>query len=472
MAASLSDDLYVKTALMRIPFAILGAGAIALFALPGMAPFRKREDRLLFLAAFLFLELLSVSLALHLREVRYYSLAIFLSAALLLPYLRHRITGTLSFKSFVAISVPLLFLLFNTFIPAYMGFLLFLVFDCILSAARSLAAFPPSTPAGDRLASLASAGGPLLVVPISALTVLPVAVFFRTAEISRAISGQFGFDGRKYLDHVAEIVTTLGRYEFLYAAIFIKCLMLGCLFVTRNEERERGERDAVRISNLLGLYGVAFLLMVSRLPFHMLFERYFILLQPVIAAMLALDAMVTARLMARTGLARSKTWRKAGILVPALCLLAYTGINKLPGLKGHVHELVHPYFGPLDYAIGYIHKNYRNPERLVIATNYEENAYMYYLGGRVTIGFVGKNLAQDMLAPPDIIVYRGGWGNFLPEFKFLLQGGEYNMVLFPVADLMVNNIPELRRTKIVYHRFATPLTDDNDKRLVLFARRR
>jgi hypothetical protein len=76
MAASLSDDLYVKTALMRIPFAILGAGAIALFALAGMAPFRKREDRLLFLAAFLFLELLSVSLALHLREVRYYSFSI------------------------------------------------------------------------------------------------------------------------------------------------------------------------------------------------------------------------------------------------------------------------------------------------------------------------------------------------------------------------------------------------------------
>ena len=42
---------------------------------------------------------------------------------------------------------------------------------------------------------------------------------------------------------------------------------------------------------------------------------------------------------------------------------------------------------PLDYVIPYLAERYPDPASLVIATNYEEPAFMFYLGSRVLVGF-------------------------------------------------------------------------------------
>ena len=454
--ASCAQDLYAKTALLRIPFALLGVGALALCAGTGLIGLRRRAERLAFLAGFLFLETLSVSLVLHLREVRYYSVAIFLSAFLLYSYARYRIAASLSFPVFSALCVGALFLLFNTFIPAYLAVLGLFLLDWGCSFIAALRAEGPEMPFGRKLSGLLVREAKPLLVPLASLiTVLPVALFFRSAEISRAIAEQNGFNLAMYCRHLVEIAGTLGSYEFLYLALFAKGAALLCRFLTPGASRPPDDSIAARISDLLGLYVAAYLIAAARLPFIALYERYFIIIQPMISVALVLDSMAIFRLLAGPSFQRRRKLWGLGILVPGLCLFGCTMANKLPSLKGHCYELTHRYYGPLDYAIVYIKENFPHPERLVIATNYEENSYMYYLGGKVTIGYVGKNLRQDLLARPDIIIYRNGRDNFLREFKELWQKGDWESVSFPVADLMVNNIPELRNSYGICHYFET-----------------
>jgi len=471
--ASLTDDLYAKTALLRIPFALLGAFAIALFACIGCHSFRKHHDRALFLLGFFSFEMLSVSLVLHLREVRYYSPVFFLSASLLYLYVRYRISATVRFRTFGILSVILLFLLFNTFIPAYIALVLLFIADSFWSAFRSVTAHSAQLPSSDRTVSrlLVPEGKFLLIPLISLATICPVAWFFKTAEISRAITGQLGFTTARYFAHLKEITTTLGTYEFFYLALFAKCFLLLCRVLTKNCSETDENKYGIRISNLLGLYAILYMLAVSRLPFSSLYERYFIILQPVLAVSILLDAMTTFKLLAAVTCQRRKRILQFCLVAPCICLFGYTMANKLPSLKGHCYELAHPYYGPLDFAIVYIKKNFPDTERLVIATNYEENAYMYYLGSKVTIGYVGKNLFQDMLVQPDIIIYRSQWSNFLPVFrKFLLQG-DYETVPFPVADLRVNNIPELRTSHGTTHHYKTEEANSFQLPLILFVKR-
>jgi hypothetical protein len=309
-------------------------------------------------------------------------------------------------------------------------------------------------------------------VACSLATVLPVAIFFRTAELSRARTEQCEFTGAVYLKHLSDIVTFLGTYEFLYVALLVTALMYVSRFLAGKTAAGEKERPLVRLSDYVKLYLVLNVLLTARLPFYVLFERYFFYLQPLVVMMLLLDGAVAMKSIARLPSPRQRRWVRIAGIVPGIFLCAVCVGNKLESLEGHFYELTHRYSGPLDYAIPFIEKNYPRPQDLVIATNYEENAFMYYLGAKVTIGFVGKELASDMAIRPDIIVYRKGWENFVPQFMQLLQGGSYARVTFPVADYPVNNIPELRADSPVHHRYRTELTDDEKRMLDMFVTRK
>jgi hypothetical protein len=54
----------------------------------------------------------------------------------------------------------------------------------------------------------------------------------------------------------------------------------------------------------------------------------------------------------------------------------------------------------------------------VIATNYEEPAFMFYLGSRVLVGFYAPDLAQDLLETPDVIVPRP-WPDHMDDLRHL-----------------------------------------------------
>ena len=142
-------------------------------------------------------------------------------------------------------------------------------------------------------------------------------------------------------------------------------------------------------------------------------------------------------------------------------------------IKGRAYELTHQYKGPLDYEIPYILERYNNPENLVVATNYEECSYMYYLNSKVTMGFVLNNLEEDIMVKPDIIVYRNDWGWVYEKDVFdpLFEMGRYDRVNFLNYDYPYNNIPELN-VKDGSHLFKTRLAVEGEEKAHLFELKR
>jgi hypothetical protein len=124
-------------------------------------------------------------------------------------------------------------------------------------------------------------------------------------------------------------------------------------------------------------------------------------------------------------------------------------------IVGHVKEIVTPYQGTIDVTIAYIRSHFTNPSKLVIATNYEEHVYMYYLKSRVIIGQALNNLPEDTKYQPDIIIPRQ-FSHFkaYPYFDAFRRNANYQEMKFPIRDFPVNNIPELRHP-IFYHQFST-----------------
>ena len=143
--------------------------------------------------------------------------------------------------------------------------------------------------------------------------------------------------------------------------------------------------------------------------------------------------------------------------------------DKIALMAGHLYEITHQYRGPLDFVIPYIIREYKNTEDLVIATNYEEGAYIYYLGSKTILGYTGANLEEDIKLTPDIIIFRRrfAYTNDPKIFDGLAgKGGEYMKVSFPVFDYNVNNIPEPG-----WHLFATPAQTTEENRLNIYVRK-
>ena len=133
--------------------------------------------------------------------------------------------------------------------------------------------------------------------------------------------------------------------------------------------------------------------------------------------------------------------------------------------------MTEPYKGPLDYTIPYIKEKYRESDKLIIAANYEETSYMYYLKSKVVIGFVGNNLKEDMKTQPHILSYRKIWGNFADIFQDYMHKARYEGIVLPVYDNPVNNIPELNFIPAFNHQFKTIPANNVHDATVLFVRR-
>jgi len=68
--AEMSDDLFTKTAIIRVTFGLAGLAGLAIFALLARQFFHTPLSKTGFLTLFVFLEVISVPLVLHLREAR------------------------------------------------------------------------------------------------------------------------------------------------------------------------------------------------------------------------------------------------------------------------------------------------------------------------------------------------------------------------------------------------------------------
>jgi hypothetical protein len=441
--AQQTDDLYLKTGILRTEFALIGLIGLTVLALVLSSLYgNQSQQQYHFWLLFTFFELLSLPLILHLREVRHYSLLILLTAAILGVYIRGRITCKMSSFASGLWMVVLLWLLFNTFYPTYVIFLIAIIgFECL----RAL----QMRRAGDSefwkpLASLS------VWLCISLATVLPLFWFFRTMEISEAITHAQGFGWPVYMANLKFIFIYFTQYEYFYLAVVVHIIARRL----RRKERESLDPEgfqAVAV-NLMIIFFVVHVALIARSPF--MFQRYVIALQPILAGILAIDIVSVWQYWSRyRPTIRPRSW--ATILQAAfLCAIFVFSTVRMAGpLQGHATSLFHRYMGPLDFVIPFIKSAFADPSKLVIATNYEEPCFMYYLNSRVVLGHFLPHLTRDYEETPDIIIHRKWWRHPSSVFEPYLRKSGYYRVVFPVLDYGVNNIPDLQFN--IYHQFET-----------------
>jgi hypothetical protein len=433
------DDLYLKAALLRIPFALIGI--ISVFIASGLVlPLLKDNlDKIRYRIAFFLYELFSVYLVLFLREVRYYSLLIFFSVLIIHVYSKWKFQKNISFIRYAVLMVTLLFLLFNVFYPA------FAVICCSLFGYEILDSLcewkkqshPGKNPFWSVFKQVSSCMLPVLVVSI---LLFPLIQFFEITSLSAALSGSCSFNMKMYFEHLGIILKYYWKNDFLVLILLIKALLL----FLRMYYRMRGKNhpcweNQCKFSDFLTLFYLTMILFIARMP--LLFERYFVWFHPFWVAMFILDLKLVYDMLLINSTNQLKTRIILGCLLMILC--NWIGWKKAKMIQNHLYELSHPYKGPLDFVIPYIKEKYPHPERLVIATNYEEPSYMYYLKSRVTIGYCANNLEEDLKHVPDIIIYRKQRDIHHHEIlNSLLAKAKYKQTLFPVFDYLVNNNPE------------------------------
>jgi hypothetical protein len=201
-------------------------------------------------------------------------------------------------------------------------------------------------------------------------------------------------------------------------------------------------------------------------------KRYFVVLSPVLAGACLLDAFALARALPERVSPPRRRAAAAAAVAGLVGILAASRFSDAANLRGRLHELRVPYRGPLDFAIPWLREQYPHPEDLVIATNYEEYAFMYYLGSHAIIGLSLNNLARDSQLEPDVVIPRRRWPRSFAKLRPLLARGEWEEVRLPVRDVHHNNVPALSRSRFLPdpHRFETPATDDPAEQLVLYRR--
>ena len=449
------DDIYTKTLLLRIPFATLGLAGLVVMALSVIRLFGNRpNNKIPFLALFTLFELISVPLVLHLREVRYYSLLIFLLACLFYCYINYKFFGAIGPFSYIALTMLLLFFLFNTFSPAYFIFASTVVLYESFGLLKKIRI---------RLKNFIINIAPFI---FSFILIVPLLIFFKTFDIS---AGWVRFARgccAPYYARIFGILDFFRNYDFLLLAVAVKGILVSLLFFRRPEADRR-----FQISDFLTLFFVIYIFAIAGMPLPILFQRYYIAVQPILILILLIDLFAVFEIISTIKSADLKKRLKILFAFSITAIFLLSGINKIEPIKGHFYELFHRYRGSLDFAIPYIKSTYKNTERLIIATNYEEPAYMYYLGSKTIIGFVGNNLKEDIKLQPDIIIPRKGRLQGRERlFDSLLQKGHYRKISFPVFDYYpVNNIPEIDHGRFS-HLYGTLPARNEDERLDIYVK--
>lgn len=422
-----SDDLYARTAWVRLPFALLGcAGLALLFAAVRPSLGGGRARGLAFAAVYALLLAGSVLLLLHLREARHYALTTFGTGVFAFALLRRHAQEGLGYVAYAALLAVALLWLFHSFHPAALA----------LGASGALwlvmRAWRRDASAGARVAWLAREGAPFA---LAALATAPLLGFFDFFAQTQGWVERYGEPSR-WLRNAGFVAWTLLRHEWLLPALLLRVAVEALAW----RGAGRDDRDfAARLAcaRFLWLAVLVYALAMTGIPF--LFERYFVVLGPLLALSLVLDLASTLELAHAATNVRTLA-RVALALGAAAC--AGVAIARAPELAGRVAEIRTPYRGPLDYVIPYLAERYPDPASLVIATNYEEPAFMFYLGSRVLVGFYAPDLAQDLTQVPDVIVPRP-WPDHMEDLRQLAARARYAPHAFPVGNLRWNNTPSL-----------------------------
>jgi hypothetical protein len=268
--------------------------------------------------------------------------------------------------------------------------------------------------------------------------------------------------GASYGSHLAIALANLLRYEFLAPALVARAAVYWFTKQGDIDTSSETVRRRSQAASFLLVFFVTYWLMVSRSP--SIWERYFVALSPVLIAMFLLDALALSRMLK----SRPRTRGRITICVVVATVFLSTGWLRFPDFVGRLYEINHRYRGPLDFVIPYLKQTHENVEDLVIATNYEGPSFMYYLGSRVTVGYYGANLEEDLSIQPDIIVPRW-WDRNLDTLEMLAARDRYRMRSFPIRNLMTNNVPGLSHLSPggLTHEFKTRLPAAGEELVIL-----
>ena len=420
LLASTTNDIYLKTGLLRLPFAFAGIFGVFLLGYTIRNQLSdKQKDQ--FIILYLVLLLFNVHLQLHLREVRYYPLIILIGSIFINLFFQYRFNNQPINKKYLILQTAVLWISFHVFSPLFFILVATLVtwelftFLIVISSYKQLI-----------INSLPSF--------ISLILLIPVFIFFKSFELSAATAELFDFGSLS--DRVGQLKYMIHyfiNFENVYLTLFILIW-----FLLKNI-KSTNKKKITTILFLLGSLFIIYIVICANIP-SMIWSRYLILLMPLLS-------VIATLLLTSFSLKKEK-------LVFVFSFLIFLGFQvfQYNYIKGHVIEMTKQYKGVLDYTIPWIMNNYENTEALVVAANYEECAYMYYLNSKVTYGFTGNNLTQDTLIEPDIVAYRPVWDGLSCMTKnHLNKFNQYEKISFDISDYSFNNNPEFKN--VVPHLF-------------------
>ncbi|MAJ58599.1 MAG: hypothetical protein CBC48_00865 [bacterium TMED88] len=449
------DDLYEKTARVRFPFVMFGL--LGLFTL--LASFWKdlaaRSGSAL-PAATVFMALLcaSTSLQLHLREARYYGLVIggvglAVACVRSLSISRSGGRGWLRALALAAILVGLL----NIFYPAALAVMGWIIVETWLGARRHQAW------------SLKQSVWLLLPVGFAMLVALYLVVAFDMTTVSRALASRWPFGPTLYLENLFHLMVFLLRWEFLGLLLVIQMILFG---LGRRKDWVSPKHRPAWLLLRLAVWVAA----VSAFN-PIFFERYFVAMSPLISLSVVLEAEVLFKVIS-TRKASESAWRW-GVLGAVLAVGVFSLAVRSGEILGRVGEVLHPVSGPVDYVVGMIRAEEGSPEQVVIATNYEAEPLMFYLGsqvfGRHESGGL-ENFGDLGRKRPDWVIPRTAQPRSLEAVRRALLGGGYQARRLPVADMPYNHLPELYSGRVLSetHWFETPAPGLGRPNLVVYRR--
>ncbi len=440
--ASGFEDIYTQTLFLRLPFLLIGfIGVWMIFKNLSHFFLNKREYKIARTLFFILLTL-QIDFALHLREMRYYSIIIFLLGLCIHWLIKYRILDKRRLGFYLVAQTITLWLMYNTFAPIYLALNIFLVaFELViwLREKKIMENLMFSLPAF-----------------ISGLLLLPIIFFFDSINFSQQTSELHNFSGWVYLSHLKTTILYFVNLSYGWWVLGLGSLIL-ILYLRKKIILRKTE------FTLLGLvaFGLIYFFLINMVP-HKIFTRYLIPLLIIEIGILVFQIIVIYKHLT-TG------WFYCLILA----LLGTFIYQNQDNLKGRAYELTHEYRGRLDYEIPFLKKQFEGIENPVLATNYEECSYMYYLDCKVVMGFVLNNREEDEKTQPDAIIFRKEWAwnyeksTFDPFFK---RGVKYDEYRLKVLDYPYNNIPDLSLPGH-NHLFQTAFAATEEEKVVILVKK-
>ena len=447
-----ATDPYVRTAWVRAPFVLLGLVGLGLLwwaIQPALAD--RRGARLDSAIVFGLLLCVSISLMLHLKEARYYGPTLALIGAgvafqfRIWSQSRENDGGRAWMHVFG--SLCLLLLLLNFFFPAALALAGWWAIE------RLRVFYTEPRAAWSRF----KIGWPLwLSLSLWGLASLALMQGFGINRTAGILSDRWDFGFSLYLENLGHLAYFLLRYEWLIPCLVIEATLWGL----KSRGSDPGENEVAPLAARWALYRLCLLYALVGAANPIFFERYFVPLGPILALVLVIDLEVLRRRIAQSEAdARKRTWARGALILATVVCLGLVWL-RLPELKGRFSEIQSPVAGPVDAAVLFVNSQASDPSALTIATNYEAESLMFYLGAQVVGRFhpgTPEEHAREARMRPDLVIPRRDQPRSLRAVRRYLLEGEFERIELPVADSEYNNIPELYPGRVLssVHRFET-----------------